>query len=93
MYWLNVKNLSPAIAKIRNNFHDINSTELQGFIKINSIKDTEIIENYAHHITEKYIRALIKNVRTVTENGRRTDYIEFVNELFELKQSNYNKEN
>lgn len=82
--WLCALELTPTIVKIKKNFHQINKSELQGFIKINSVKNPEIVEYYAEHITEKYARLFIKNLKMVTENGKRKEYVNLLNELFEL---------
>jgi len=82
--WLNERNLSEVIAAINKNFRKVNSTELQGFKKNESANDYTKAEEYGDHITEKFIRLLIKKTKDVTDNGKRKEYINLVNELFEL---------
>jgi len=82
--WLDVLELTPLILKIKNNFHKINEAELAGFIKVNSISDSEAVTNYAKHITEKYARMFIKKLKNVTENGKKKEFVNLVEELFEL---------
>ncbi len=82
--WLNSMNLAPIIQKIKNNFHEINRNELEGFLKINSVEDSEIVLDYGKHISDKYARLFIRNLKSVTENGRKKEFVDLVNELFEL---------
>ncbi len=82
--WVNERNLSEVIAAINKNFRRINSTEIQGFKKNESVNDYTKAEEYGDHITEKFIRLLIKKTKDVTDNGKRKEYINLVNELFEL---------
>lgn len=82
--WLDSLELTPIILKIKNNFHKINSSELEGFIKKRSVQDSELIATYAQHITEKYARLFIKNLKSLTENGKKKEVVDFVGELFEL---------
>lgn len=83
--WLNIVDLTPVIMKIKDNFHQINSTELEGYLKINSVKDSETVSDYGRHISDKYARLFIRNLRTVSKNGKRKEFVELVNELFELQ--------
>ncbi len=39
---------------------------------------------YADHITNKFIRLMIKNVKSITDNGRKKEYIDLVNDLFKI---------
>jgi len=85
MDWLSSQDLTPVIIKIKDNFHQINNSELKGYLKTNSIRDSETISNYGRHISDKYARLFIRNLRTVSQNGKRKEFIELVNELFELQ--------
>ncbi|MDA3952387.1 MAG: glutamyl-tRNA reductase [Bacteroidales bacterium] len=84
--WLNSVDLTPVILKIKNNFHEINNTELEGFLKIKSVKDSGVVSDYGKHITDKYARLFIRNLRTVSQNGKKKEFVELVNELFELQK-------
>jgi glutamyl-tRNA reductase len=83
--WLNALELTPTILKIRRNFHKVNKSELEGFIKIKSVENSDVVSDYANHITEKYARLFIRNLKSVTDNGKKKEYIDFLNELFELQ--------
>lgn len=83
--WLSSRNLATIISTIKSNFTDVNKSELKGFKKINKTNGSSaIVEHYGDHITDKYTRLLIKNLKEVTNNGRKVEYIKMLNELFEL---------
>jgi glutamyl-tRNA reductase len=82
--WLSTLNLSSTIQKILENFNSVNAAECQGFVKINAVTDAQPVSQYGKHITNKYTRLLIKNLKTVTDNGKKTEYIEIINDLFDL---------
>ncbi|MCK4922148.1 MAG: glutamyl-tRNA reductase [Bacteroidales bacterium] len=82
--WLSSIDLTPVILKIKNNFHEINKNELEGFIKIKSVKDSEVVSDYGKHITDKYTRLFIRNLRSVSQNGKKKEFVELVKDLFEL---------
>lgn len=82
--WMASLELTPTILKIKQSIQDVNLTELEGYIKINSVKETDLVQNYARHISSKYTRLFIRNLKNVTDNGKRKEYIKIVNDLFEL---------
>ncbi len=84
--WLSSRVLFPTIQKISSNFKEVNKKEIDGFQK-NKVKiDYAKAIEYGDHITNKYIRLLIKNIKSVTDNGKKTEMLELVNEIFELKK-------
>ncbi|NOZ36427.1 MAG: glutamyl-tRNA reductase [Chlorobi bacterium] len=83
--WLSTRNLSSIISNIKTNFTSINKKELQGFKKINKADENHLLDNYSEFIAEKYSRVLIKNLREVTGNGRKVEYIKVLNKFFELQ--------
>ncbi len=84
MDWLSTRILQPMIQKLSENFKEINKKEIEGFQK-NKVKiDYSKAIEYGDHITNKYVRLLIKKIKTVTDNGKKAEMIELVNELFEL---------
>ena len=82
--WLNQRNLLPVILEIKESFEKVNQAELEGFLKINGVKDDKLISLYGKHITEKFARLLIKNIKTHTGNGKNTEYIELMKKLFDI---------
>jgi glutamyl-tRNA reductase len=84
MDWLVVRGLAPIFEKIKNKLQQINQSEIEGFVKVNGISDQKSIEDYGRHISSKYARLLIKNLRTMVKSGESKDSIEAINDLFEL---------
>ncbi len=82
--WQYTRNLTPTFQSISDNFRKINEAELEGFIKRQSKDNSEEASMYADHITNKFIRLMIKNVKSITDNGRKKEYIELVNDLFKI---------
>ncbi|NOY38646.1 MAG: glutamyl-tRNA reductase [Chlorobi bacterium] len=82
--WMNIRKLIPVITRINEHFHEIHKSELNGFIKIHKTDNGELLEQYGNHITEKYIRLLIRNMKGITENGRKVEYIDALEKLFDL---------
>ena len=80
--WLYTRNLSPAIQKISNRFKKINKAEFEGFKK-NRKSDYETVSEYGDIITNKLIQLMVKNVISITDNGRKLEYVNLVNKLFE----------
>ncbi len=85
--WLCVLDLTPSIRKIQKNMEAINQAELEGFIRINGINDNEMVTRYAEHISRKYSRLFIRNLKQVTDNGKQRDYVSIVNKLFDLNEN------
>jgi len=59
---------------------------LEGFLRINGVNDDEMITRYADHISKKYTRLFIRNLKQVTQNGKHREMVNIVNKLFELQQ-------
>jgi glutamyl-tRNA reductase len=84
--WLCSLELTPAILKIKKSIEDINAAELEGFLRINGIKEEEMVVRYAEHISQKYARLLIRNLKHVSDNGKRREYVDIINQLFEARE-------
>jgi glutamyl-tRNA reductase len=80
--WLNSRNLSPVIQQIIASMHAVNSAELELHKKFHSDDEFRQMEKYGKHITEKLINSMIKNLKSVSDNGRKTEYIKVVSDLF-----------
>ncbi len=84
MDWLVIRGLAPIFEKIKTNFQQVHQSELEGFVKINGLNDHKTVEEYGKHISDKYARLLIRNLRNMVKSGESKDSIEAINELFEL---------
>jgi len=83
MEWLDFQNLTPTILSIKESLQSLNRTELKGFKKFKKIEQHELIDQYSEHISEKYAQMFIKKLKKVTDNGKKTEYIRVINDLFE----------
>ncbi len=85
--WLSTTNLVPTFTKVTDKFRKINKLEIEKFQKNKvEIDYTKAVE-YGDYITSKYIGMFIKNIKSITDNGKREEYIKVVNELFEMEVS------
>jgi glutamyl-tRNA reductase len=84
MEWVDFQNLTPTILSIKENLKIIHQAELKGFKKYKKIQQHELIDQYSEHISEKYAQMFIKKLKKVTDNGKKTEYIRLINDLFEI---------
>jgi glutamyl-tRNA reductase len=84
--WLDSQKLKPLIRQVQENFRNIHEKELEGFKDAHRPKpeNYEIARQYGQHISEKYIRMLIKNMRHITRRKNKDEYLNLINELFEI---------
>lgn len=86
--WVVSRSLRPAIKSISNNLEEVYKQELENFKHIESKEIKQAVDNYTRHITQRYTRLLIKNLKDITDNGRNTDSLHIINELFKLEANN-----
>ncbi len=84
MEWKNEQELVPTILKIKKNFHELNQMEMEEFKKIRSIKDDKLLTEYSQHITEKFARVFIKNLKEISKASDKKDFLSMAEEFFEL---------
>ncbi|MCX6230082.1 MAG: glutamyl-tRNA reductase [Bacteroidetes bacterium] len=77
--WVHTRNLIPIFQNICKYFHGINKAEMEDYAKAQKI---ELPKAFADQITNKLIHNMITNVKTLTENGKKREYIPLVNQLF-----------
>ncbi len=82
--WLASRSLRPAINTITNNLQTINQEELSSYRKLNTPEMQEIVDDYAKHLTQRYTRLLIKNLKDLTDNGKNIDSLKIINDLFKF---------
>lgn len=80
--WLSIQNLSPVIQNIMLGVNEINQSELAVFKKFHNPEEYLNMEKYGKHIAEKIVNSMIKNLKTISDNGRKTEYIKVINDLF-----------
>jgi glutamyl-tRNA reductase len=82
--WLASRSLRPAINTITTNLQSINQEELTTYRKLNTPEMQEIVDDYAKHLTQRYTRLLIKNLKDLTDNGKNIDSLKIINDLFKF---------
>ncbi len=88
--WVVSRSLRPAIKSISSNLEEVYRQELENFKHIESKEIKQAVHNYTRHITQRYTRLLIKNLKDITDNGRNTDSLNVINELFKLEGNRRN---
>ncbi|NQU52476.1 MAG: glutamyl-tRNA reductase [Bacteroidetes bacterium] len=82
--WLASRSLRPAIKAITYNMSKISKEEMSGYNKVNSEEMQMAINQFSKHLSQKYTRLFIKNLKEMTANGRNTESLEIVSELFSI---------
>jgi glutamyl-tRNA reductase len=82
--WLASRSLRPAINTISTNLQAINLEELSSYRKVNTPEMQQIVDGYANHLTQRYTRLLIKNLKGMTDNGKNVDSLKIINDLFKF---------
>lgn len=82
--WIASRSLRPAISAITANLQAINHEELSTYRKLNTPEMQEIVDDYAQHLTQRYTRLLIKNLKNLTDNGKNVDSLKIINDLFKF---------
>ena len=84
--WLASRSLRPAIKAITYNMQKVTKEELSGYNKVNSEDMQLAIQDFSKHLTQKYTRMFIKNLKEITANGKNTEALDIVNELFSISE-------
>ncbi|VAW24300.1 Glutamyl-tRNA reductase [hydrothermal vent metagenome] len=82
--WHCSRTLSSTFQSISNSLKEVHKSELQGFKKKQFDSDVEKASEFGNLITSKLTRLMIRNVKSITDNGRKEEYVKMVNKLFEL---------
>jgi glutamyl-tRNA reductase len=80
--WLSIQDLSPAIQNIISTINQTVTSELATLKKSVSEEEYQQLEKYSRHISEKLANSLIKKLKVISNNGRATEYIKVINDLF-----------
>lgn len=80
--WLSFQNLSPAIKNVIKIVNQVNEKELGVFRRYHTEEQFKQMEKYGKHVSEKLINTIIKNLKEISDNGRETEYVKVINDLF-----------
>jgi glutamyl-tRNA reductase len=83
--WLASRSLRPAINTITTNLQTINQEELATYRKLSTPEMQSLVDDYAQHLTQRYTRLLIKNLKDLTDNGKNIDSLKIINDLFKFE--------
>jgi glutamyl-tRNA reductase len=86
MNWVTTLNLSPTIEQLKGKFESLYTKELEALQRKASPREYERVEEFAHYIKGKCLGLVIKNLRSLSDNGKNVEYIELVKNLFDLKE-------
>jgi len=81
--WHAIHALAPTFQNITSQFQEVNKAMLDTLKNKKEI-DYEKATIYGELITKKFIGLMIENVKSVTNNGQKQEYITMVNKLFDL---------
>lgn len=85
MEWISFRALRPAIRAIKYNLQKIHKDERMLYTNTFNADERKVIDAYSEKLITKYERALIKNLKTITQNGKNTEYLSLINKLFLLE--------
>ncbi|MBN2616634.1 MAG: glutamyl-tRNA reductase [Bacteroidales bacterium] len=83
--WEHEQELIPTIIKIKENFHKLNRQEMEEFYKNRSIEQSDLLEEYAQLLSDKFARTFIKNLKTISKDADSKTFVEMAEDFFELK--------
>jgi glutamyl-tRNA reductase len=82
--WLSTLELAPTIARLKDRFESISSSELQKLKKHIAPENYEQVQQFSEYVKGKYLGLIVKNLRSLSRDGRQLEYIDMVNDLFDL---------
>jgi glutamyl-tRNA reductase len=82
--WLSTLDLAPAIARLKDCFESIPEAELKKLKNRLSPETYQRLEEYSDFIKGKYLGMIVKNLKNLSRDGRQLEYIDLVNNLFDL---------
>ncbi len=83
--WLSTLDLAPTIAHLKQLLDSISETELNGLRKKLPGETFQKVEEFGRYLQGKFLGMVVKNLKGLSQDGRRLEYIDLVNELFELR--------
>jgi glutamyl-tRNA reductase len=77
--WLNMRRMRSAINQITSTFQDIHKAEALNYKKQD---DDDSIKAYGDHLSAKFTRMMIKQIRQITNEGRDPEKVKIIEEFF-----------
>jgi len=82
--WLSTLDLAPAIARLKELFEAIPAAELAKLKNRLPSETYERVEEFSDFLKGKYFGLIVKNLKSLSQDGRQLEYIDLVNNLFDL---------
>lgn len=86
MEWLSFRALQPAIRAINFHLQKIYRDEYRVFLQNNTSHDSDCVKVFSAQLTQKYSKELIKNLKEITDNGKKEMYLQVINNLFRIEK-------
>ncbi len=80
--WLNMRMMSEAIKSITSTFKNIHTVEANNYKKAKDEESTQKIMEYGDHLSAKFTRMIIKQIKDVTNEGRDPEKVKLIEEFF-----------
>ena len=82
--WVRSLNLTPTIGSLKVKLKSITDNELKNLAHKITEEEYQRVSDFAHMVNKKYLGLVIKNLKALSHDGSKIEYIEMVNRLFEL---------
>ncbi|MCU4165999.1 glutamyl-tRNA reductase [Carboxylicivirga caseinilyticus] len=80
--WLNMRMMSAAISSITSTFRNIHAVEAKNYKKAKDKESSQKITEYGDHLSAKFTRMIIKQIKEVTNEGRDPEKVKLIEEFF-----------
>lgn len=80
--WLNMRMMSAAISSITSTFKNIHAVEAKNYKKVKDEEGAKKITEYGDHLSAKFTRMIIKQIKDVTNEGRDPEKVKLIEEFF-----------
>jgi len=82
--WLSGLKLSPTIDQLKDKLGGLMDHELNSLYGNISDSEFDCLQKFSGKVHKKYLGMIIKNLKILSDNGRYVEYIDLVNNLFDL---------
>jgi len=84
LIWLSSLSLAPTISQLKEKLYAMAESELKRMAGKMTEDEHQKVSDFAQFLSKKYLGLVIKNLRSLSNEGRNLEYIRLVNELFSL---------
>ena len=84
--WLSNLKLVPTISSLQHKINSIAELELKNLSNKMTDQEHSKVSKFAYFLNKKYLSLIIKNLKILSNNGRKLEYVQLVNDLFELPE-------